>query len=160
MTAIARECLRVVCETCGARRGHACRSVKRPPGMPSGMLPMWNLRTEVPPHRARLARATLFLIKRTQASGRQLVATTNGIRSRRLLARWTKRGVDGAPGNDFRFDFPNRPDGHFLHWLISHAKLDGGKTLREELDSRGYDITTLRIQVDLKPPPEDDVAKV
>jgi hypothetical protein len=58
------EALRVVCETCGARRGKRCRSVKRPPGMPRGMLPMWNTRKEVATHRVRLQRAAMFATKR------------------------------------------------------------------------------------------------
>lgn len=63
----------------------------------------------------------------------------------RLLGRWSRKH------NDFLINFPSGPDGHFLHGLLSHhEKLSSGRTLLEELESRGYDIKTLRIQVDLK----------
>lgn len=38
-----------------------------------------------------------------------------------------------------------------LYGLVSkHEKLSSGRTLLEELESRGYDVKTLRIQCDLK----------
>lgn len=63
---------RVVCETCGARRGAQCRSVKRPPGMPRGMLPTWETRAIVPVHRARVARALTFALRRMRALAYQI----------------------------------------------------------------------------------------
>lgn len=61
--------LRVICETCGAGRGKRCRSVKRPPGMPRGMLPMWQDREPVPTHRERKVRAKLYAAKRWKVAG-------------------------------------------------------------------------------------------
>jgi hypothetical protein len=67
-----RDILRVVCETCGAARGKKCRSVKRPRGMPVGMLPMWCNRREVEsPHRARRERAAVFADKRRRRCTRR-----------------------------------------------------------------------------------------
>lgn len=66
-------------------------------------------------------------------------------RKGRLLARWSRKD------NDFLITFPSGPDGHFLYGLVSHhEKLSSGRTLLEELEARGYDIKTLRIQVDRK----------
>ena len=67
------------------------------------------------------------------------------VRKDRLLARWSRKE------KDFKIAFPNKPDGHFLYGLLStHERLSSGRTLLEELELRGYDITTLRIQVDRK----------
>ena len=66
-------------------------------------------------------------------------------RKGRLLGRWSRKE------NDFLITFPSGPDGHFLYGLLSrHEKLSSGRTLLEELELRGYDIKTLRIQVDRK----------
>lgn len=71
----------------------------------------------------------------------------------RLLARWVKRGFDGESGNDFRFDYPRvKSDAAFLYWLLFCQKDENGRSLIQQLEVRGYDITTLRIQVDLKTP--------
>jgi len=67
------------------------------------------------------------------------------VRKDRLLARWSRKE------KDFLIAFPDGPDGHFLYGLLSrHEKLSSGRTFLEELELRGYDITTLRIQVDRK----------
>lgn len=67
----------------------------------------------------------------------------------RLLARWSRKE------NDFLISYPDKPDGHFIYGLVANGSvryevLSSGKTLIEELESRGYDIKTLRIQVDRK----------
>lgn len=67
------------------------------------------------------------------------------VRDGRLLVRWSKRE------NDFLISYPSKPDGHLLYGIVSeHEKLSNGRTLLEELELRGYDIKTLRIQVDRK----------
>ena len=62
----------------------------------------------------------------------------------RLLGRWSKRE------RDFLFSYPSKPDGHFIHQLFSCVKING-KTLIENFTERGYDLTTLRLQIDLLP---------
>lgn len=74
----------------------------------------------------------------------------SGVKEGRLIARWSKRH------NDFLINFPSKPDGHFLYGLISSGRyevLSTGRTLLEELESRGYDTKTLRIQCDRKAKP-------
>lgn len=64
-----------------------------------------------------------------------------------LKARWSKRERDvmmewGGSGAD-------KSDGSWLNsWLSYHKGFDG--TLLEELEARGYDVTTLRISVKRK----------
>jgi hypothetical protein len=65
----------------------------------------------------------------------------------RLLGRWSKRE------NDFLFSYPSKPDGHYLYGVFSFIKDANGRTLVEELERRGYDVKTLRFQVDLLTPP-------
>lgn len=65
----------------------------------------------------------------------------------RLLVRWSTRH------RDFLISYPSAADGHLFYGLVSqHEKLSSGRTLLEELDARGYNTRTLRIQVDLKDP--------
>jgi hypothetical protein len=68
----------------------------------------------------------------------------------RLLVRWSKRE------NDFRIAYPSKPDGHLMYGLVSqdivYVDMGHGKGLVQELEERGYDITTLRIQCDRKVP--------
>lgn len=64
----------------------------------------------------------------------------------RLLGRWSKRE------KDFLFSYPSKPDGHYLYGVFCFIKDVNGRTLVEELERRGYDITTLRLQVDRKKP--------
>lgn len=71
------------------------------------------------------------------------------VRKDRLLVRWSRKE------NDFLINYPDKPDGHFIYGLIAQGSvryevLSSGKTLMEELEERGYDIKTLRIQVDRK----------
>lgn len=75
----------------------------------------------------------------------------SAVKDGRLLVRWSKRH------HDFLIQYPSAPDGHLIYGLVSHfEKLSSGKTLIEELEARGYDITTLRIQVDRKQPAPGD----
>jgi hypothetical protein len=79
----------------------------------------------------------------------------------RLLLRWSERE------RDFLISFPRSQDGGMLWGFVKHIH-DGpykiadlphatkalvipqGRTLLEELEARGYDLKTLRIQVDKK----------
>lgn len=60
---------------------------------------------------------------------------------KKLRITWSKRE------KDLMFHYPNRPDGHLMHTLISHTRIND-KTLREELIARGYDITTLKFSIE------------
>jgi hypothetical protein len=71
------------------------------------------------------------------------------VRKNRLLVRWSRKE------NDFLISYPSKPDGHFIFGLVANGSvryevLSSGKTFIEELEERGYDIKTLRIQVDRK----------
>lgn len=64
-----------------------------------------------------------------------------------LSARWSKRHRDLL----YNFDrYP--PDGHFLHGLFSHVVVDGksGRNLVQELEARGFDVTTVRFSIQRK----------
>jgi hypothetical protein len=58
----------------------------------------------------------------------------------RLSARWDKRE------NDILISYPRSCDGHLLYSALCHG-FDGGVALVDELQARGYDITTLRFSV-------------
>jgi hypothetical protein len=64
----------------------------------------------------------------------------------RLAARWDRRE------KDFLFqrgEGVDRADGHLLYNSLGHVKTIGGqRTLLEELEARGYDMTTLRFSID------------
>lgn len=47
-------------------------------------------------------------------------------------------------------DNPAACDGHLLHSFFSYTKIDD-KSLIEELENRGYDITTLQFTIRRKP---------
>ena len=59
----------------------------------------------------------------------------------RLLASWSARE------KDFKFQFPSKPDGHWLYWLLCVQQHDG-RTVVQELEARGYDVKSIRFQVD------------
>jgi hypothetical protein len=68
------------------------------------------------------------------------------VKPTKLLARWSKRL------NDMLYSYPSKPDGGWLHSLVSWTKgPDGDSSLIEELKARGYDVKTLRISVDVDP---------
>lgn len=48
---------------------------------------------------------------------------------------------------DLIFGSPSRPDGHMLYGAFSFIEISGGKTLIQNLEDRGYDITTLQFSV-------------
>ena len=75
-------------------------------------------------------------------------------RSKGLRAYWSKRQ------GDVLYEFCNKPDGHLLHSFFSCATrpscdADGKPvdvTLLDELERRGYDLTTLKFSVKKKVP--------
>lgn len=70
-------------------------------------------------------------------------------RSKGLRARWSKKE------RDFVVEFPNGPDGHMLNHYLFTLKpepsqlrpLEKTKTLPEELEARGYDLSTLKFSI-------------
>lgn len=67
---------------------------------------------------------------------------------RRLHVKWSKRE------NALMYYYPTRgSDGAVLSYAFEKTVQLHGSTLVRELEERGYDITTLRFSVALKPPP-------
>lgn len=68
-------------------------------------------------------------------------------RTGRMLLRWSKQF------KDFRLDWPkSKADMRYLYWLFFGFRDEHGRTVIEELEARGYDTKTLRIQIDLRQP--------
>lgn len=73
-------------------------------------------------------------------------------RSNGLRSHWSKKE------RDFVVEFPNKPDGHLLNYYLYTLKpppspLRPGETtmtLAEELEARGYDLTTLKFSIKKK----------
>lgn len=66
-----------------------------------------------------------------------------------LSMRWSKRE------KDLLINYPSKPDGHLLHCRLNSPRFDGDyqpmlPSFVEELQARGYDITTLRFSVKRK----------
>jgi hypothetical protein len=68
-----------------------------------------------------------------------------------LTAYWghESRASRGAQ-KDLVFGSPCRPDGHLLYGALSFVDMGHGKTLTQELEARGYDITTLQFSIKRK----------
>jgi len=63
-----------------------------------------------------------------------------------LAVRW-RRNPEGL-GPDFVFYYPTNPsDGHLLHSVFDCSDIHNGNTLIEELDRRGYDLSTLQFTI-------------
>ena len=71
-----------------------------------------------------------------------------------LTAYWGKENRRDQKG-DLIFGSPCRPDGHMLYGALSFVDIGHGKTLVQELESRGYDITTLQFAVIRKAPEKE-----
>jgi len=56
---------------------------------------------------------------------------------------------------DLMYDSPCSPDGHLLHHAFSYVEVSPGKTFVQELEDRGYDITTLQFSVKRKWKPNE-----
>jgi hypothetical protein len=68
-----------------------------------------------------------------------------------LTAYWGRESGAGRGGpKDLVFGSPCRPDGHLLYGAMAFIDMGHGKTLVQELESRGYDITTLQFSVKRK----------
>jgi hypothetical protein len=69
-----------------------------------------------------------------------------------LRARWSKRE------KDILISFPSKPDGHLLHIHLNCERRGFDDvvmpSLVKELESRGYDITTLKFSIQRKPKDE------
>jgi len=75
-------------------------------------------------------------------------------RAPKLSARWSKRE------RDLLISYPSKPDGHLLYNMLTmkRCRLDGtqpngityDKAFTEELEERGYDITTLKFSIERK----------
>jgi hypothetical protein len=64
---------------------------------------------------------------------------------KKLTARWSKRE------RDYLYSYPDSPDGHLLYGFF--AGYTQGPEFLKELEARGYDMTTLRFSIELKPKP-------
>ena len=65
---------------------------------------------------------------------------------RKLRARWDKRE------RDMKFFYPTcGADGILIHVALN-TRMESGLTLTEELERRGFDLTTLRFEIALKEP--------
>lgn len=62
------------------------------------------------------------------------------------LTAWWGRQYRGER-KDLHYGFPCSPDGHFLHNSFNHVKGLDGKPFIQELEERGYDITTLQFSI-------------
>lgn len=66
-------------------------------------------------------------------------------RSGALKVWWCRRE------RDLRFSWDrHRPDGHLLHGVFAYTPCFTGRTFWEELEARGFDITTLRFSIERK----------
>ena len=64
--------------------------------------------------------------------------------SEKLKCRWSKGK------KDLLFYYPNKADGHFLHGFFSYNRYDSlghEYNFIRDLESRGYDITTLKFEI-------------
>lgn len=76
------------------------------------------------------------------------MAATAEQQERKLHVRWSKRE------RALLYHYPTRKaDGGMLSHAFEGQIHLHGKTLVSELEERGYDITTLRFSIELKPPP-------
>lgn len=62
-----------------------------------------------------------------------------------LVAYWN----DSARDLMYNWD-KHPPDGHLLHGALNHTPVHDGRSLVQELEARGYDITTLRFSIKRK----------
>lgn len=65
-----------------------------------------------------------------------------------LRVRWSRRE------RDLMFAYEQHPpDGHLMYGAFCVTPVHGGRSLADELDARGYDLTTLRFQIRKKAVP-------
>lgn len=63
-----------------------------------------------------------------------------------LRVAWRKRNEDGHREPALYYVGP-KPTGGLLAYVFEMMPVHGGKTLAQELNDRGYDLTTLRFSV-------------
>ncbi len=66
-----------------------------------------------------------------------------------LRVRWSKRD------KDVMYDYPRKCDGSLLHYwfssrIVSEKPFEVSKSLFQELEARGYDITTFKMSIQRK----------
>jgi hypothetical protein len=71
-----------------------------------------------------------------------------------LTAYWGKESRRDYR-KDLVFGSPCKPDGHLLYGALCFTEVTGGKSLVQELEARGYDITTLQFSVKRKYRPNE-----
>lgn len=65
-----------------------------------------------------------------------------------LRIRWSKREHDLMFHHD-----RHRPDGHLMNYFFCFLKSGQERTFVEELEARGFDLTTLKFSILRKPEP-------
>lgn len=73
-----------------------------------------------------------------------------------LTAYWGRESR--GESREIIFGSPCRPDGHLLYGAFCSVDMGHGKTLVQELEERGYDITTLQFSVKRKFRPNEKPA--
>jgi hypothetical protein len=73
-----------------------------------------------------------------------------------LLAKWGRPEPGETPDICYAYggEGVSRSEGHMLSSYFERVADIDGKTLRQELEARGYDLETLRFSIELKKPPE------
>lgn len=66
-----------------------------------------------------------------------------------LAVRWRPNHNGDGPGLVFHYARP--ADGHLMHQFFACSHEPGGLPLKDELEARGYDITTLQFTIRKKP---------
>lgn len=76
-----------------------------------------------------------------------------------LTAYWgTESRARKGESKDVVFGSPCRSDGHLLYGALAYIDMGHGKNLVQELEDRGYDITTLQFSIKRKYPPNGNPA--
>lgn len=73
------------------------------------------------------------------------------------IVRWGKADRHAQPDLAYAWggDGADKSDSRMLSTFFEDTKNHAGRTLREELERRGYDLTTLRFSIARKPKPDD-----
>lgn len=71
------------------------------------------------------------------------------------LTSYWGRDQRSSLSKDLIFASPCHADGHLLYDMFCHAKSANGKTFKEELEARGYDVTTLQFSIKRKWKPNE-----
>lgn len=63
-----------------------------------------------------------------------------------LAVRWA-RDPDRVAGKTLVYYFPDKPDGGMLCHAFENLDIGHGRSFAEELEARGYDLTTLQFTI-------------